>query len=267
MLRGFYSTCILLFLTLNLPSGSVSSEYSAKSAPLVVQFRDNLLTVRVNNLTLKEVLKEISKQTGIEIISYASTEIPVSADFSDHVSDEGIKRLIRDFAFIFIYNSPNSKDVRTALTKVLIYPKTDKKLQKKEETQERAFEQQISQSQELLENFQRDEIMDVLSRPEDENTFDRLTEIFHKSEDAGVRAMAVDELGILRDERAIDVLVQAVIDTDSMVRISAIHALGEIGNEWAVQVLTDALSDENDHVKELAADVLRSLKERDPSYQ
>ncbi|KKL78877.1 hypothetical protein LCGC14_2020470, partial [marine sediment metagenome] len=103
--------------------------------------------------------------------------------------------------------------------------------------------------------------------PEDENTFDRLTEIFHKSEDAGVRAMAVDELGILRDERAIDVLVQAVIDTDSMVRISAIHALGEIGNEWAVQVLTDALSDENDHVKELAADVLRSLKERDPSYQ
>ena len=243
MLRGFYFTCILLLLTLSLPPGSVSSEYRAKSGPLVVQFRDNLLTVRVNNLTLKEVLKEISKKTGIEIVSYASIEMPVSADFSDLVSDEGLKRLIRSFSFIFIYNSPNSKDVRKALTKIIIYPKTYKELYKREET------------------------MDVSSRPEDENTFDRLTEIFPEGEDPGVRAIAVDEFGIRRDERDIDVLVQEVVDTDPMVRISAIHALGEIGGELVVQILTDALSDEYDHVREFAADVLRSLKERDPSYQ
>ncbi len=243
MLRGFYFTCILLLLTLSLPSGSVSSEYRAKSGPLVVQFRNNLLTVRVNNLTLKEVLKEISKQTGIEIVSYASIEMPVSADFSDLVSDEGLKRLIRDFSFIFIYNSLNSKDVRTALTKIIIYPKTYKELHKREET------------------------MDVLSRPEDENTFDRLTDVFREGEDPDFGAMAVDELGDPRDERAIDVLVQEVVDTDPMVRISAIHALGEIGGELVVQLLTDALSDEYDHVREFAADVLRSLKERDPSYQ
>jgi len=260
MLRGFYSVCILLLLTLSLPSGTVSSEYRAKSGQLVVLFRDDLLTMRVNNLTLKEVLKEISKQTGIEIFSYASTEMPVSADFSDLVLDEGLKRLIRDFSFIFIYNSENSKEVRTTLTNVLIYPKTYK---------ENAFGQQISQPPELLENFQRIEMMDVLSRPEYENAFDRLTEVFLKNEDPDVRAIEVDELAILRDGRDIDVLIQEAVDvdTDLMVRIFAIQALGEIGDELAVEVLTDALSDENDQVKKYAADALRSLEERDPSYQ
>ncbi len=49
-------------------------------------------------------------------------------------------------------------------------------------------------------------------------------------------------------------------DEEAEVRLIAVEALGEIGGDKAIQVLEEALEDEDEAVREMAAEGLRRLK-------
>lgn len=53
---------------------------------------------------------------------------------------------------------------------------------------------------------------------------------------------------ILKDERTVEALIQALKDEDKYVRVGVAWALGKIKDERAVQPLTLALKDEDDWV-------------------
>ena len=64
-----------------------------------------------------------------------------------------------------------------------------------------------------------------------------------------VRKNAVEALGKIGDNRAVEPLIAALNDSDSDVREYAADALGEIGDKRAVEPLIVALRDSNDNVR------------------
>ena len=67
-----------------------------------------------------------------------------------------------------------------------------------------------------------------------------------KLEDSSARRHAIEMLGIMGDEKAVDALILVLKDKNRFVRQEAIAALGKIGGERLVVPLTQALVEEKD---------------------
>ncbi len=86
-----------------------------------------------------------------------------------------------------------------------------------------------------------------------------IKELKHK--DSSVRRHAVEMLGIIGDEKAIDSLILVLKDKDRFVRQEAIAALGKIGSAKLAEPLTQALNEEeNEFVKDSIKKVLEKLR-------
>lgn len=68
-------------------------------------------------------------------------------------------------------------------------------------------------------------------------------------------------LGKLKDERAVEPLIELLADDDRCVRNKAAVALGEMGTT-AVEPLIELLKDENREVREAAELALRIIKKK-----
>ena len=64
--------------------------------------------------------------------------------------------------------------------------------------------------------------------------------------DSRIRQHAVEMLGIIGDEKAVDTLILCLKDKNRFVRQEAIAALGKIGGARLVEPLTRALAEETD---------------------
>ena len=67
-----------------------------------------------------------------------------------------------------------------------------------------------------------------------------------KDKDSSVRRHAIEMLGIIGDEKAVDALILVLKDKNRFVRQEAIAALGKIGGERLMEPLTQALEEEKD---------------------
>ena len=81
-----------------------------------------------------------------------------------------------------------------------------------------------------------------------------------EDEDTDTQCEAVEALGEIGDERAVEPLIQALKDEDKAIRYWAAKALGEIGDERAVDSLTQALQDEDEYVREAAEEALEKIR-------
>jgi len=86
-----------------------------------------------------------------------------------------------------------------------------------------------------------------------------VTEALQEDDDSGVRIAAAKGLGLLRDERGIAPLVQALNDQVMEVRVAAAQSLRQIGNTLAIPPLVVALRDPSHHVRWTAATALAAL--------
>jgi len=74
-----------------------------------------------------------------------------------------------------------------------------------------------------------------------------------------VRETAAEALGLLRDKKAVEPLIEALNDKDEEVRWKASWALGHIGDKRAVEPLTNLLNDERWQVRRFAASALGKI--------
>ena len=82
-----------------------------------------------------------------------------------------------------------------------------------------------------------------------------------KLKDSSARRHAIEMLGIMRDQRAVDALILVLKDKNRFVRQEAIAALGKIGGETIVEPLTQALGKEkNEFVQDSIRKVLEKLR-------
>jgi HEAT repeat protein len=80
-----------------------------------------------------------------------------------------------------------------------------------------------------------------------------------KDKDSSVRRHAIEMLGIIGDEKAVDALILVLRDKNRFVRQEAIAALGKIGGERLMKPLTQALEEEKD---EFVIDSIRKVLEK-----
>ncbi len=79
------------------------------------------------------------------------------------------------------------------------------------------------------------------------------------NKDSSVRRHAIEMLGIIGDEKAVDALILVLKDKNRFVRQEAIASLGKIRGERVVEPLTQALGEERD---EFVQDSIRKVLER-----
>ena len=94
----------------------------------------------------------------------------------------------------------------------------------------------------------------------DERAIEPLINILKKDENCGVRIMAVQTLGRFRDERIVKALGEMVTNEDSRVREAACRSLGKVGGPQEVDKLLYALkNDTNTLVRQSAINALTNL--------
>lgn len=79
--------------------------------------------------------------------------------------------------------------------------------------------------------------------------------------DSSVRRHAIEMLGIIGDEKAVDAIILVLKDKNRFVRQEAITALGKIGGERILEPLAQALVEEKDEfVKDSIRKVLGKMR-------
>ncbi len=245
-------------------SEGVYGNDNAEDSSFDIHINDGLLTMNVKNVPLKKVLKKITNNKGIKMVSLVSGEELIMANFSSLPIEKGLKRLLSDYNFAFVYSPEKSKNREHVIRKVIILSKIGKNQDRK--VQPIIISKKKSSLESLSialndEDFDvREEALYSLAELKDERSIDLLTEALLNDKDGEIRAIAAMILGSIGSEIDIDSLIHALQDEDSEVRLSAVEAIGSIGGVRAIQVLEGSLSDEDDHVSEIAAEELKRLK-------
>jgi len=91
---------------------------------------------------------------------------------------------------------------------------------------------------------------------------DIVKDLTHK--DSSKRRFAVETLGMMMDEKAIDALIPVLKDKDRFVRQEVALALGKIGNAKVVEHLTQALENEkHESVKDFLKKAIEKLRSKE----
>ena len=93
-----------------------------------------------------------------------------------------------------------------------------------------------------------------------------ITELTRKlgDKDSSIRRSAVEALGLVADEGALDSLVPVLKDKNRFVRQETILAIGKIGGSRSVEHLTKALNTEKDEfVKDFIIKALERLQSKE----
>ena len=79
---------------------------------------------------------------------------------------------------------------------------------------------------------------------------------------AHTRSQAINMLGMLKDSRALDALLGALVDSVDLLRARAAIAIGQVGvmQERAIEAIINGLADEDSFVRECCAKVLGLMK-------
>ncbi len=263
MLRFFFWMYIILSLFIPISSTAVLGNNKTVDSSSVIQAKDSLLTVKVKDLPLKKVLKEIASQVPIKIVSFVSAEELIVADFSRLPMRKGMKRLLRDYNYVFVFSPEKSKSGENGIRKVIISSKTGESLHVEAEpmivfTGEQSL---ASLSMNLLDEDPnvREDALYSLAELEDAGSIDLITEVLHNDEDEHVRMTAVEVLGDIGSEAAIDSLRGALQDEVKEVRIIAVDALRDIGGEVSIDSLREALQDKDVEVRKSAVGALGAI--------
>jgi len=299
MFRFKYRIYIILFLLIPVFSTGASGNNKAVDVSSVIHAEDNLLTVKVRDIPLRKVLLEIARQTSIKIVLYASAEEPFITNFSRLPMEKGLKKLLRDYDYVFTYGGEYSKGEEHEIRKVVILSNTGESPHRRaepmityrEEThlydepygedvdiQEEHMPAPLKELETMtastggsyLESLSIDQYGKGPGLPEEHMgdpleesepmivttggaAFGSLGEVPH-DEDLDIRDEEMENeiiIGPLKDELG---------DEDAEVRLSAVEILGVIGGDKAIQALEGALTDEDEKVREMAAEELKRLK-------
>ena len=274
-LRKFKSLFLIYILLLSVPISALadSKNNMVKESSFVVQVKEKFLTVKVKDISLKKILREIANQAWIKIVFYGPGEEMLSADFSDIPLDKGLKRLTRDTNYAFIYGPKKTKMVEPEIREIVIYPKignsTIKSVkptiivpeQQALEVLKEAFLVSLFKGLEDKDPLVREATIVFLSEFKDERVIKHLMEVLLNDEDEDVRASAAKVLGYFRNQRAIDPLIEALQDKDAWVRENVAVALGQIGGNRVISPLMEILVDEDKDVRNAAAHALEEIME------
>ena len=247
-------------------------EENVDNGKVIINIRDNLLDIVVKGVALEEVLKIISKYTGIKVLLYGTLKDKIYFDKKQSKLDEVLLDLINGRAgHIFIY-SPNrlmtsyifSKDGQLKATSLSANKLTDP-----------VFKLDLDKTMSVMKPNEIENILHADGRVEEKihtlsaliSYFDsenalNLLNISLRDPDEEVRMMAISVMNDLKENHlAVNDLANSLNkDTSPAVRALAAEALGQIGDKMANRPLMNALNDKDAGVRETARRALKSIQ-------
>jgi hypothetical protein len=240
--------------------------------PRLVRMTDDRLTVKVRDASVEELIEEIARQSGLNIVWYGTISERITLDFQGLALDQALARILRQHSFALASAQGREGQGTAARPRRLwIIPKGA----------EGSPPQAVAVNESRQEDVLQDESLDITLliaalRSEDswerEEAVEALGEIGGpesaqflgvalKDEDEDVRQAAIAALSHIGGDRAAQVLAVALEDEDEWFREEAVEALGEIGGDSAIRLLEQALSDEYDGVRDTAEELLEELRQ------
>ena len=136
----FITKCMLIFLrsllTVSLvavimlsgaraDTGRITGEAATASIETAIEFNNGKLSVSLDGIPLRQVIKELSRQTGIDIqIVGKHPAYTVNMRFIDSPADKGLRLLFQDVNTIFVYADADDSGVHGRQPdKVFVLPK------------------------------------------------------------------------------------------------------------------------------------------------
>lgn len=238
----------------------------------VVHFANNLLTVKVQDASLEELLQEVARQSGLSIVWYGTISERITLDFQQLPLDQAVTRMLRHHSFALAYSrAREGKATAARLRKLWIIPKGAEgppvQTPVADDTKERDFLQEEAADLALLQaalrsddSWERQEAVEALGEAGYPEAV-KFLRLALEDEDENVREAAIGALADIGGDEAARALAVALEDEDEWFREEAVEALGEIGGESAIRLLERALADEDEDVQSAAADLLEELRE------
>ncbi len=224
-----------------------------------VAVRAGLLTVKLHDAPMADVLLTIGAQAGFEVIIRGDLGAPVTWSFSDLPLDKGIRRLLDDSSLIMLYAPTQGHAGVRPLVKVIALGASGDAAagtapvartmpsEKTEVSQEAAALSLIDGHEDRLRAVQR------LAIIPDEAASKDLALLLSQDEDPLIRQIAAIALGKVGGAGAELALTTALGDEDSLVRVRAIQALAKWGPEAVGSLVKTLMKDPAPNVRRQAA--------------
>jgi hypothetical protein len=272
----------LLCLTVNLaPLGAWTQDEAGlieetdpwpSNPPRLVRIANNLLTVKVHDASVEELIEEIARQSGLNIVWYGTISDRITLDFQGLALDQALARILRRHSFA-LASAQGGEGQGTAARprKLWIIPKGAEGSPPQAAAANESERDDVLQDESLditlliaalrsEDSWEREEAVEALGEiggPESA----QFLGVALTDEDEDVRQAAIAALAHIGGDRAAQVLAVALEDEDEWFREEAVEALGEIGGNSAIRLLEQALSDEYDGVRDTAEELLEELRQ------
>ena len=226
---------------------------------LYVEVEDGLLTVRVGEVPLDEVLRMIGEHGGFKLSLRGKLGLVRPQSFSDLPLHKGIQRLAGNNSLIMI--QAVGEDGTKRLAEVKVYGATAlarKKPAERVRDLNRPDEELANLAS--LERGPRLRAVRALARRKDASAISALALVLADDRDATVRRIAATALGNIGGEQAAASLIGALADEDPTVRIRATRGLRMIKGADAAPMLGEvAMGDRDPEVRRLTIHLLGAL--------
>ena len=272
----------LFCLTVNLaPLGALTQDEAGlieevdlwpSSPPRLVRFANDLLTVKVHDASVEELVEEVARQSGLNIVWYGTISERITLDFQGLALDQALARILRRHSFA-LASAQGGEGEGTAARprKLWIIPKGAEGSPPQAAATNESEREDVLQDESLditlliaalrsEDSWEREEAVEALGEiggPESA----QFLGVALTDEDEDVRQAAIAALAHIGGDRAAQVLAVALEDEDEWFREEAVEALGEIGGNSAIRLLEQALSDEYEGVRDTAEELLEELRQ------
>ncbi len=269
-----YLTCICIALVLSpvAQSGGVSNASGTQGRSLqgayFVGFIDGRLTVNARDMSLRELLTEIAKESGFTLVLLSPLQDKMTVEFKQLPLHKAFERILRHRNFAVEYHtsagvSPrvaglwvfqNSEQNGPAQTIVFTKPEANRS------QAATAVDNNVVQAVFVSPNPEdREDAVETLGQSGQTDQIGNLS-LALTDVNTDVREAAIDALADIGGDEAAQALAVALGDENAALREGAVDALGKIGGKTAIQVLARALQDNDEFVRETAAEVLSQIK-------
>jgi hypothetical protein len=196
------------------PAGTAREPMVDGTAPFI-QVHGGRLTVRAEDVALREIVQEIARQGAIGLFLGTPLEERVSADFADLPIDAAVRRLLRGYDCVVIADGHSASNV--TVSQIWIFRKAH-------HDDAEAF---VRQAAALLSDTDwrvRHDAVVMLGQARSDHAIGPLSAALRDA-DPRVREAAVEALAELDKKQVSDVLTTALTDDDESVRARAAELL------------------------------------------
>ncbi|MDH3672816.1 MAG: HEAT repeat domain-containing protein [Gammaproteobacteria bacterium] len=235
-----------------------------------VGFIDDRLTVSARDISLRELLTAIARESGFTLVLLGPLQDKMTVEFKRLPLHKAFERILRHRNFAVEYDTSPGASPRVAglwvfqngeqngpvQTIVFTKPETDRA------RAAATLDNNVVQAVFVSPNPEdREDAVETLGQGGQTDQIANLS-LALTDVNTDVREAAIDALADIGGDEAAQALAVALGDENAALREGAVDALAKIGGETAMQVLAPALQDNDEFVRETAAEVLSQIKSR-----